>query len=276
MMVAAASGDPVVLIHGAWQGSWAWEAFIPFLQEAGFTVHAVDLPGNGRDGADPAKITLDHYLDYFDRLLAEIGRPLSLVAHSGGGAIATALAERHAEQIRRIVYVAGMMLPSGVSFGEVQAEVDGPGAVASGVTGELSWSPDGRVSTVPRAAATAILFSDCPPDLAAAAAARLTPQGEGGRAIRVSTTPERFGRIPRLYVEATEDRSVLIAVQRRMQQLVPGATVISLPTGHAPQVSAPHLLAEAVLPFLLDGGTRPASDELPLSQSTSFADGASR
>ena len=221
-------------------------------------------------------MTLDLYLGHLERLLADIRRPVSLVAHSGGGLIATALAERHAEQVARIVFVAGMMLPSGVSFGDVQAEIDGPGAMPSGVTGELAWSADRRVTTVPRAAATAILFSDCPPDLAAAAAGRLTPQGEGGRAIRVTTTPERFGRIPRLYIEATEDRSVLIDVQRRMQQLVPGATVISLPTGHAPQVSAPYLLAEAVLPFLLEGEAVSADHNELKNQPAPIADGASR
>ncbi|PTW61062.1 pimeloyl-ACP methyl ester carboxylesterase [Breoghania corrubedonensis] len=268
--------DPVILIHGAWQGSWAWNSFAPLLEADGFDVFAADLPGNGSDSTDPADVTLDVYLDYFGRLLTEIARPVSLIAHSGGGAIATAVAERHAEQVARIVYVAGMMLPSGASFADVQAEIDGSSAVPSGVTGELTWSADRRVTTVPRAAATAILFSDCAPDLAAAAAAKLTPQGEGGRAIRVMTTPERYGRIPRLYVEATEDRSLLLDVQRRMQQLVPGATVISLPTGHAPHVSAPYLLAEAILPFLQGGEAEMAEHNAPKSQATPLADGASR
>ncbi|MDJ0929771.1 hypothetical protein [Breoghania sp.] len=186
--------------------------------------------------------------------------------------VASAVAERFA----RIVYVAGMMLPSGVTFAEVQSEIDGSISSPSGVTGELSWSADGKVSTVPRAAATAILFSDCPPDMAAMAALKLTPQGEGGRALRVTTPPERFGRIPRLYVEATEDRSVLIDVQRRMQQLVPGATVISLPTGHVPQLIAPKLLAEAILPFLLKKEPRGSGDGPSQNQPTPIPDGAFR
>jgi pimeloyl-ACP methyl ester carboxylesterase len=64
------------------------------------------------------------------------------------------------------------------------------------------------------------------------------------------TSAERFGRVPRLYVKALDDRSVILAAQRQMQRLVPGARVVSLPTGHAPQFSAPERLAGAIVPFL--------------------------
>jgi pimeloyl-ACP methyl ester carboxylesterase len=82
------------------------------------------------------------------------------------------------------------------------------------------------------------------------AASRLTPQGEGGRAVTTPATAGRYGRIPRLYVEALEDRSVILPVQRAMQARVPDALVVSMPSGHAPQFSAPADLAEAIIPFL--------------------------
>ena len=64
-------------------------------------------------------------------------------------------------------------------------------------------------------------------------------------------TAERFGQIPRLYVEAQNDKSVILPVQRLMQTLSPGARIASLPTGHAPQLSAPERLAAAIIPFLM-------------------------
>ena len=67
-------------------------------------------------------------------------------------------------------------------------------------------------------------------------------------------TAERYGRIPRLYIETLDDRSVILPVQRAMQVLAPGASVVSLPTGHAPQLSAPARLAEAIIPFLTSDG----------------------
>lgn len=56
--------------------------------------------------------------------------------------------------------------------------------------------------------------------------------------------------MPRLYVEALQDRSVVPALQRRLCALVPGARRVALPTDHAAQLSAPRALAEALLPFL--------------------------
>jgi pimeloyl-ACP methyl ester carboxylesterase len=57
-----------------------------------------------------------------------------------------------------------------------------------------------------------------------------------------------------LYVEARADRSVVLAAQRRMQAMVPGARVVSLPTGHVPQLTAPKLLADHLIPWLSTGG----------------------
>jgi len=45
------------------------------------------------------------------------------------------------------------------------------------------------------------------------------------------------------YVEATQDRSIVPAVQRRMQALMPGARRLSIATGHTPQLAQPAVLA---------------------------------
>jgi pimeloyl-ACP methyl ester carboxylesterase len=184
-------------------------------------------------------------------VLAAISRPVSLVGHSGGGVIASAAGERFRERVSRIAYVAGMMLPSGMGFGDLQRELEGRDGFSRGISDRIVHSADGMVSTVPPEEAAAIFFNDCPHDVALAAAKKLTPQAEGARAITANLTRERFGTLPRLYVEATDDRSVVLLAQRRMQELCPGAIVRSLPTGHAPQLSRPDILADALVPFLL-------------------------
>jgi len=152
--------------------------------------------------------------------------------------------------VSRLVYIAGMMLPGGESFEELVKSVSARHPEATGIWPHLEWSRDRRTSRVPAEAAIQFFLQDCPEEDAAAAAARLTPQGEGGRAVTTPATAERYGRIPRLYVEALHDRSVILPVQRAMQARAPGALVVSLPTGHAPQFSAPAALAEAIIPFL--------------------------
>ena len=244
--------DPVVLIHGAWQGSWGWAHLIPLLEAAGLECTAVDLPGSGTETVPASEITLATCLDYLDDVLSGIGRPVSLVGHSGGGVIASAVGERFRERVARIAYVAGMMLPSGMTFGDLQKELQGQEGFSQGISDRIVYSEDRQSSTVPPEDAAAIFFNDCPRDIAMEAATKLTPQAEGARAILPELTPERFGTLPRLYVEATDDRSVVLLAQRRMQELVPGAVVKSLDTGHAPQLSNPGLLADALLPFLLN------------------------
>jgi pimeloyl-ACP methyl ester carboxylesterase len=254
--------DPVVLIHGAWAGAWVWERLIPFLIPAGLVCWAVNLPGNGSDGVAPASVSFESYLDRMRGLIDKFDRPVSLVAHSGGGNVATAAAERWPESVSRIVYIAGIMLPDGSTFGDVVARLSERHPAATGIDPHTVWSPDRRVTQVPPDAAIAHFFHDCTADDARAAANRLTPQGEGGRAVVTRTSAARFGRIPRLYVEALFDKSVILPVQRLMQTLVPGARVTSLPTGHAPQLSAPALLAEETIPFLTAAAEtlkRPAS-----------------
>lgn len=254
--------DPVILIHGAWAGAWVWQRLLPFLIRAGLTCHAVDLPGNGSDGVDPASVSFESYLDRVHGVIDKLDRPVSLIAHSGGGNVATAVAERWPDSVSRIVYIAGMMLPDGATFIDVVARVSERHPTAAGINPHTVWSPDRRVTHVPPDAAIAHFFQDCDPDDARMAANRLTPQGEGGRAVVTRTSAARYGRVPRLYVEALFDKSVILPVQRLMQTLVPGARVTSLPTGHAPQLSEPALLAEEIIPFLTAAAAtlkRPAS-----------------
>lgn len=240
---------PVVLIHGAWQGSWAWAAFLPFLAAAGHAAVAVDLPGNGSDATPAAAVSLGLYVEHVAGVLDRIG-PAHVVGHSGGGLVASAVAEAVPDRVRSLTYVAGMMLPSGMAFADLVREMLPEHPEAAGIGPHLVWSADRTTSTVPRAAALACFFQDCPPEAAEAAAARLTPQPEGGRAVAAELTDGRFGRVPRLYVEAEADLSVAPVLQERMQALVPGAEIAALPTGHVPQLAAPRLLAEAMLPFL--------------------------
>jgi pimeloyl-ACP methyl ester carboxylesterase len=243
--------DRAILIHGAWQGAWVWDRLIPLLAgAAGIQSTAVDLPGNGTDKTSPADVSLELYVDHIGSLLNQHPGRVSLVAHSGGGVIASAVAERFPERVSRIAYVAGMMLPDGVGYADIVSTLKGDHPNATGIGPHLIWSPDRLTSCVPVDAALAYFFHDCPPAEATAAAQRLTPQPERGRAVSVRVTPQRFGRVRRLYVEAEADRSIVLPCQRRMQALVPGAEIAKLPTGHAPHMAAPNLLADTLLPFL--------------------------
>ena len=237
-----------LLIHGAWQGAWVWESQLAALEAAGWRPVALDLPGNGVDGRAPGDVRFEDHVAHAAAALEAAEGPVAVIAHSGGGVLATQLAEDHPERIAQVIYVCGMMLPSGVTFPDFVApfvEVD-PAAI--GITARLTQVPGG--TSVPPEAAREIFYHDAAPDAAAAAAARLTPQGDDVRAPRVRFTEARAGRVPRGYIRCGADRSVLPAVQDAMCAARPGARRVLLPCGHAPMLAAPDALSAAIAELL--------------------------
>ena len=236
----------LVMIHGAWQGSWAWAGLIPKLEAMGFRCHAVDMPGNGADATKPEDVSMAMYMAYLRGLLDGIDAPVIVLGHSSGGIIASQLGELEAGHVAGIIYIAGMMLPNGMKFAELVADYAKKDTAALGVVPHLDWSKDGETSTVKPGAARKIFYQDCSAAKAGAAAKLLKPHPQRGRDIAARLTKGRFGKIPRAYVEARLDQSVLHKMQRRMQKLVPGARRYSINTGHAPQLADPDGLARII------------------------------
>ena len=254
----AKAGGHMVLVHGAWQGSWAFGAWAPWLEAQGWTVHAVDLPGNGWPPLGDAAANLDTYTAHVVSVIEAIGEPAVLVGHSGGGITVSQVAEAVPSQVRALVYLAGMMLPSGMSFVELIGDVLGqvPDAKLDGITPWLDWNEDRTASSVQVEGALRCFLQDCEPEAARAAAALLRPQPESGRDMRNHLTPSCFGSVPRFYVECTEDRSVFPVLQQRMQALTPGAVRIVMECGHVPQLAQPQVLTERLLAALASEGIR--------------------
>lgn len=241
----------IVLIHGAWQGSWAFDAWRPYLHLHGWTSHAVELPGNGWGPNADQPATLDTYVETVTSLLRTLPVPAVVLGHSGGGVIASEVAERAPDLVKAVVYLAGMMLPAQTPYAEVVRQCQSEtGTVLTGIGSSLIWNSDRTVSTVPAEAALAHFLHDCPDAPARLAASLLRPQAESGRAITNAVTPERFGRIPRVYIECSQDLSVPPIVQKRMQELQPGAHRLLLDVGHVPQLAKPAELATLLCPVL--------------------------
>jgi len=114
--LTAASGPPVVLIHGFGGSASYWQLNIEPLAEH-FAVYAPDMVGSGCSDKPRAKYSLK-YLDqmvngFVDAL--ELGR-VSLIGHSLGGAIVLEFAVAHPDKVRKLVLVSSAGLGSGLSF----------------------------------------------------------------------------------------------------------------------------------------------------------------
>ena len=126
---------------------------LPRLSAAGLRCAAIDLPGNGAGARRRRYDFFEMLSDISKAVIDALPDPVSLVAHSGGGNVASAFAELRPDLVSRIVYVAGIMLPNGKSFVDIVAEAAATHPDAVGVDPATQYSRDGRVSYVPPDAA---------------------------------------------------------------------------------------------------------------------------
>ena len=88
-MKRTASATPVVFVHGAFCGGWAFDAFRQPFEAAGFETHAPNLPHHER-GADLellAQTGLKDYAHAVAHYVRELSAPPVLVGHSLGGLV---------------------------------------------------------------------------------------------------------------------------------------------------------------------------------------------
>jgi hypothetical protein len=94
------------------------------------------------------------------------------------------------------------------------------------------------------------LYHDCPDEITALADALLEPEPNlpGFTPLRLSEA--RYGRVPKVYIECTQDRAVTLALQRRMQKDSPCDHVFMLEASHSPFFSCPRVLVAQMLECL--------------------------
>jgi pimeloyl-ACP methyl ester carboxylesterase len=226
-----------ILIHGAWQGAWAWDAIVPRLQAMGHDAIAVDLPGNGHNPLPPAQVNLERYAEHVRDIIDATRGPIVMVGHSMGGTAAAQACELRPDRIALAIFLAAFLLPNGMSVLEFYEQHLEPWM--RGAHARVSYDAEGLVSRVDPESALEVFYHKAERKLAEAAARRLTPQPEGGRRSKLQLSAERFGTVPRVYIEARSDCSVHLPLQRKMQAMSPCLAVYGLDSDHAPQLSDP-------------------------------------
>jgi pimeloyl-ACP methyl ester carboxylesterase len=167
-------GRPIVLVHGAWHGAWAWDRVIALLASAGVECAALDLSGHGEDGGQFRDLYSD--VARVRGVLDEFDGDVVLVGHSYGGAVITEAGLHRA--VQHLVYVAAFALDRGESCVNAAAEGEAaqishdgrPNLGAGFIMGA------GDMITLDPASAAECLYNDCDADTVAWALARLVPQ----------------------------------------------------------------------------------------------------
>jgi pimeloyl-ACP methyl ester carboxylesterase len=215
-----------VVCHGAWSSGWTWKKMHPLMQSRGHRFFTPSYTGLGeRSHLARPEVNLDtHITDAVNVLVYEDLREVVLVGHSYGGMVATGVADRARDRVRRLVYVDAFVPEDGQSLFDLTG--DGANVRASAVDG---W----RVPPRP-------LPPDTPPDDVPWIAARRMHQPIGTLEQPLTLVHGAL-TLPRDYILCT--RSDLF---RRFAEKAAAAgwSVHTLDASHNPHITMPSQLAE--------------------------------
>ncbi len=110
-----------VLVHGGWDGGWAWRPVASELQSAGHEVFTPTLTGSGERVhlASPAVGLDTHILDVVNVFRYENLSDVILVGFSYGGMVITGVAEQVPERIRQLIYLDAFVPQDGQSAADL-------------------------------------------------------------------------------------------------------------------------------------------------------------
>jgi pimeloyl-ACP methyl ester carboxylesterase len=228
-----------ILVHGAWHGGWCWHKVAQRLAAKGHRVEAPDFPGHGRDETPIADVTLESIVARICETIDRQSEPAVLVGHSYGGAIISQASELRPAKVKTLVYLTAILAADGQTPGGALAgDKEGIGPT------HLDYALDGKTATVKNEALKPVFYGDCSDEDIAYAARHLRPEAIAGLQTPLMLSPEKWGRIPRVYIECTKDRAISLARQRQMVAAIPCGHIVTLETDHSPFFSMPDALAE--------------------------------
>lgn len=231
-----------ILIHGSWHSAWNWHKVVPLIESQGHRAIAIDLPGMGRDKTPIEKVTMDMVVGKICEVIDQADGKVILVGHSKNGIMISQAAEYRPDKIEKLIYLAAYLVPNGKTQREYSLQ-DTEGVLKPFVTKYEATNS----TTLGHAIYKEGLYHDCEDSITELAKVLLSHEPFVTGVTPLQLTDKNFGRVPRIYIECTEDKAVTPFIQRKMYSETPCEKVYSLPTSHSPFFSKPKELTEILL-----------------------------
>jgi pimeloyl-ACP methyl ester carboxylesterase len=246
----AAAKKKIIMVHGSWHWGACFEKVSNLLAEAGYAVATPDLTSHGYDDhAYDSFSTMGEYVQPVEKMLQNTKEPVVLLGHSMGGVTLTYLAEKYPEKISKLIYLTAFMSPKGKTANDyIMAGAKNPSVkelfeLLTPVNNNRGLELNMKRLDLIKAA----FYADCSDHDVKVAAGNVIAITSLVPNVYVSEiTPERFGRIPRVYIECTSDKAIAIETQRMMIKDVPGAKVVTIDTSHSSFFSKPSEVAKII------------------------------
>ncbi|MEU3985676.1 alpha/beta hydrolase [Streptomyces sp. NPDC026672] len=217
----------LLLVHGAWHGTWCWQPLINHLP--GVDVHTVALPSSG---PDPQALG-DLYDDAaaISAALEAIAGPTVVVGHSYGGC-PVSQAAGSAGDVRRVIYLTALMQDVGDALLTLVGGAYPP-------DWDVHEDEEGKEEYFDVHDPLRALYADVEPDLAARCVARLGH--ESLRAVKQPLTEAAWRSVPSTYIVCEDDVAIPPPLQEQMA--VRAERVRRIRSSHSPFLSRPAELA---------------------------------
>lgn len=233
----------ILLVHGAWQGSWAWQPILKRLYDEGCEVKAIDLPGHGNDHTPHDLVTLESYTNRILQESHELSQngDIILVGHSMGGAAITQAASIAPHYFTKLIYVCAFLPQTGesvASLAEKSHNLGTPGPITQ------MYPELGIIKLIPESISDGF-FNDYDGDLDTTISL-FQPQP-----IKPIITPvlqtDIFQSIKKIYIKCTDDLILSPLLQQEMIDLANISDVHLLEAGHEPFFTKPEDLSRIIL-----------------------------
>jgi pimeloyl-ACP methyl ester carboxylesterase len=228
--MSVSSAQPtVLLVHGAWHGSWCWQDLQTELAGRGWETRTVDLPTSVQEESDELLPSIFDDARVIREAIDGIDGPVAVVAHSYAG-IPVTQATAGASNVVHVMYLAAYMLETGESM----------------YTAHDLAQPDPKSLTgiaPPMAEPENNLYADVPEPRKSEALKRLVHQSH--RSWGDQVTQAGWHAIPSSYVICDKDQGLPIPIQEKLA--VRAGTTYHLDSSHSPFLSMPDKLAELLI-----------------------------
>lgn len=229
--------ETFVLIHGSWHSAWNWHRVKPLLEGAGHTVYALDLPGMGRDRTPIEEVVFEKTVAMLCELIDCIDQQIILVGHSKNGIMISQVAEHRPEKIKKLIYLAAYLIPHGKTQKEYSLQDTG-----GWLKGHVDIHPTSNSHTLRKDIYRDGLYHDCDEGIVELAKMILGHEPMESALAPLVLSEANYGRVPRYYIECTQDRAVTPFIQQKMYTETPCKKVYRMDTGHSPFFSKPEEL----------------------------------
>lgn len=233
--------ETIVLVHGAWADASAWHGVTPLLQEKGYSVIEVNLPGHGKDETSFATITLQSYVDAVKKAIGS-KKDIILVGHSMAGLVISQTAESIPGQIKKLIYLSAFLPRNGESLLTL-AHQDPDSHIGK----YLTIDEKNGTAVIAKEGIADVFALDAPKEVQDYLVVNTKPEPLAPLATPVSITEANFGKVKKVYIYTTLDNAVSFNAQKAMVKNSPVTKEYTLVSSHTSFIASAAKLAESIV-----------------------------